>query len=494
MTRTYRSITAVTRILVRIFFRDVEVTGEEHVPKTGGGIVVAGHPNGLVDPILILSFFPRPIVFGARHGLFRWPVLGWIMRQIGTVPLYRAVDTTGAEGEQGRRAGNKKSLDALAGAIAGGSFTALFPEGVSHDEPHPLEIRTGAVRLFYSALAQTPKDAPPPAIIPVGLHYDQKHVFRSDALVAFHPPLRLDPTLIAPALPNEPQEERRARNESLTREIEQVLHEVVYAVDSWELDRLLHRARKLVRAERAHRVGSTLLEADVAERVLGFARVWTGYRKRALTHPKEMNKLIERLASYDRDLSALRLEDHELDETLKSDKPWHPIALGLHALFVFFLMPPLLLFGVAVNALTALALLALAKYTAKLNKDEATIKLLVGSVAFPVTWLVAAILVGWADTNLHEVYPQIPEAPLVAGVATFIFAAVGGALAVRYRTLARETLRALQVRLTRARRAATIERLRAERSAIYDAVVQLSEDLQLPGAVAADGRIVESHD
>ncbi len=110
MTLTYRSITAMTRVLVRIFLREVEVTGEKHVPETGGGVVVAGHPNGLVDPILILSYFPRPIVFGARHGLFRWPLLGWIMRQFGTVPPYRAVDTTGAQSNQNRRAGNKKAL------------------------------------------------------------------------------------------------------------------------------------------------------------------------------------------------------------------------------------------------------------------------------------------------------------------------------------------------------------------------------------------------
>ncbi len=249
-----------------------------------------------------------------------------------------------------------------------------------------------------------------------------------------------------------------------------------------------------MRAFGAHRAGSMLSEADVAERVLGFARVWSGYRERALSHPEEMDRLIERMEKYDRDLRALHLEDHELDEKLKSDKPWRPFVLGLHALFVYFLMPPLLIFGIAINALTALGLLAVTKYTAKLNKDEATIKLLVGAVAFPITWLVAAILAGWAQTNLHEAYPYIPEAPLAAGVATFIFAAVGGALAVRYRSLARETWRALQVRFTRARRSATIERLRAERSAIYEAVAQLAEDLQLPGSVAADGRIVESND
>lgn len=89
--RPHRAITAV-RLLLRAFFRRIEVSGSENVPKTGGGIVIAWHPNGLVDPALILASFPRRIVFGARHGLFRVPGLGALMRSLGTVPIYRAED------------------------------------------------------------------------------------------------------------------------------------------------------------------------------------------------------------------------------------------------------------------------------------------------------------------------------------------------------------------------------------------------------------------
>ena len=73
-------------------------------------------------------------MFGARHGLFRVPILGWLMRNTGTVPIYRVVDAKNGATDV-RRYANAQSIDALAADVAGGSFSALFPEGVSHDAP-----------------------------------------------------------------------------------------------------------------------------------------------------------------------------------------------------------------------------------------------------------------------------------------------------------------------------------------------------------------------
>ena len=65
---------------------------------------------------MILAKFPGRLVFGARHGLFRWPLLGWLMRSIGTVPIYRAIDAPADE--ERRRNANRNSLAALARRIA----------------------------------------------------------------------------------------------------------------------------------------------------------------------------------------------------------------------------------------------------------------------------------------------------------------------------------------------------------------------------------------
>ena len=126
MAITTSSAVRLVRFLVGMFFRRVMVAGTEHVPETGGGILIAWHPNGLVDPALIVSTFPRRVVFGARHGLFKWPIVGQVMRALGTVPIYRAVDLKNAD-DTTRRQANRKSLDALAQAVCNGGFAALGP-------------------------------------------------------------------------------------------------------------------------------------------------------------------------------------------------------------------------------------------------------------------------------------------------------------------------------------------------------------------------------
>ena len=47
---------------------------------------------------------------------------------------------------------NRQAIDALAQAIADGGCSALFPEGTSHDDPHPAVIKSGAAYLYYRAV------------------------------------------------------------------------------------------------------------------------------------------------------------------------------------------------------------------------------------------------------------------------------------------------------------------------------------------------------
>ena len=169
------------RFLVDRFFHQVEVVGTEHVPAEGGGVLVSWHPNGLMDPALVLARFPRRVIFGARHGLFKVPLLGGLMRRIGTVPIYRGQDASAGDGAT-RRAANRQSLDALAAEVLSGSFSCLFPEGDSHDAPHLLALKTGAARFYYRARELQDPQSRPPVIIPVGLHYDAKRLFGSNAL------------------------------------------------------------------------------------------------------------------------------------------------------------------------------------------------------------------------------------------------------------------------------------------------------------------------
>ncbi len=485
--RSYRLVVGFMRLLVRAFFRRVVVTGIEQVPKHGGGIVVSWHPNGLIDPGLVLTQMPRQVVFGARHGIFRWPVLGQLMRQIGTVPIYRRVDLPKlSKAERGDE--NARSLDALSSAVAQGSFAALFPEGVSHDAPHLMELKTGAARLFYRALSMQSEDQQPAIILPVGLHYDQKDLFRSSALVSFHPPIELSGKLAYD--PDLDDEQAREQARTLTAEIERVLQDVVLATDSWPLHQLMHRARKLVRAERAKRAGALPPPSTLGERVLGFARIRAGYNALVNERPAEVEALLRRMENYDEDLSALGLRSADLDRSPRLVAPWLAALLLLQVLTVFFVLPPLMVVGWVVNGPAALLLLLVSWAASKRRKDEATIKVLVGALLFPLSWIGAGIGATYAHTPLHAAFPSIPDTPILAGLMVSLLAAAGGAAAVRYLRVARETARAVRVRLTRQLRRRAIERLRTERADLHDALIDFVEGVELPGAVASDGRVV----
>jgi len=484
---TTRGAVRIVRFLVGLFFRRVEVAGAGLVPKAGGGILVAWHPNGLVDPALIISTFPRRVVFGARHGLFKWPIVGQVMRALGTVPIYRAVDLAGAD-DEARRNANRRSLDALAKAVCEGRFAALFPEGVSHDEPFPQELKTGAARLYFRAKQLAGSESEQPVIIPVGLHYDDKTSFRSGALVEYHPALVLPPDLDAP-IAEDDDETLRERSAELTARLEPVLQEVTHATETWELNRLMGRVRSLMRAERAKRAGADLKAPDMAERALGMARVWKAYQERSKSDPDAVARLLERVAAYDEALKEVKLEDDDLDKPPPIESKWLPVILAVQAAVVFLVFPPVLVLGSLINAGPYLLTNLASRLAARQYKDAATIKLLAGMVLFPTTWLVAALLVGLGQLQLHESFAGVPRAPWAAGLTTFAIGAFGGALALVYLELVQRTWTSIKIRAKRRWGSTIIDRLSRERAELFDALSEISEGLELPGRVRDDGRI-----
>ena len=75
----------------------------------------------------------------------------------------------------------------------------------------------------------------------------------------------------------------------------------------------------------------------------------------------------------------------------------------------------------------------------------------------------------------------------MTGLIAFCLSALGAYVALNYQRYARQTLRSINLRLTRFRRKRTLVRLRKERAELYDAFVELGRGLDLPGTLAPDG-------
>src|SRR5256885_35362 len=147
-----RVITVVLRFALRVFFRRVEVVGRERVPRRGACLFVLNHPNGLVDPAFLLCFAPRPVSFLAKSPLFRMPVVGFLVRALDSIPVYRKQD----EGADTSR--NRETFERAAELLRRGGTIAICPEGASHSEPYLLPLKTGAARIALGAASVKAQD------------------------------------------------------------------------------------------------------------------------------------------------------------------------------------------------------------------------------------------------------------------------------------------------------------------------------------------------
>src|SRR5437762_6428977 len=166
---------SLLRMLIRIFFRRIEVTGVERVPLEGPVIFVLNHPNGLIDPAFLLCLAPRRVSFLAKAPLFRMPIIGSIVRAVEAIPVHRRQDA-GADLRK-----NAETFEAAQAVLVKGGTIAIFPEGTSHSDPKLRPLKTGTARIALGAAAGLPADLAL-EIVPAGLHYRAKQTFRSAAL------------------------------------------------------------------------------------------------------------------------------------------------------------------------------------------------------------------------------------------------------------------------------------------------------------------------
>ena len=118
----------------------LEMTGTEHLPKSGPFVLSPNHYSN-IDPLIMawavwkLGRAPR---FLAKASLFRLPVVGFALRRSGQIPVERAGTQRGSQPISAA----EKLVEKEQGVI-------VYPEGTLTRDPDlwPMRGKTGAVRL-----------------------------------------------------------------------------------------------------------------------------------------------------------------------------------------------------------------------------------------------------------------------------------------------------------------------------------------------------------
>jgi glycerol-3-phosphate O-acyltransferase/dihydroxyacetone phosphate acyltransferase len=440
---TRRIIVAILRFAMRVYFRRVEVIGVEHVPRKSPVIFVLNHPNALVDPAFLLSLAPRRVSFLAKSPLFRMPVLGYFVRAMDSLPVYRRQD----EGEDVSK--NREMFVAARKLLARGGTIGICPEGVSHDEPRLRPIKTGAARIALGAVSTG--EVADLKIIPAGLYYTSKTKFRSAVLLYFGNPIEVAAIEMDPD-GNPP----RAAVKELSTRIECALREVMLDAEHEEALQTIRRAERIFSSEVAEEKSESLAEElQLQQR---FVKAYRVLRERA---PERLRRLEVRMSLFEEELTQAGVDPDDLSP------PKSMLDVFTHLISRVFLFI-LLIIPATLGALVHYPAYRLGGYLAtRFSRDDddvvSTVKIISAMLLFPLTWLVVAAagykLEGWTLALVALIL--IPSA---------------GYLAIRFFEgfdNFRGGLRALNFFLMRRR---FFVRLLAERKAIRSEILALGED------------------
>lgn len=367
---------AFVRLVLGVFFRQVEVTGLDRVPAGTACIFVGNHGNSLIDPALALGWLPKGIRFLAKSTLWRHPLVGPFVRLAGAVPVYRqqdrGVDTT-----------KNREMFARCWEILGteGSI-ALFPEGLSHSEPRLQPLKTGAARIALGTLGRTP--GLELSIIPFGLHFEARTRFRSAALIEIGAPVDARGYLTSEA------EDDQEAVRQLTDTLQKALGRVTIDYDSWEEAHLIRRAATLYSRDE-------VVAASGLAGKLSFQRAFAqAYGEIKNLYPNETQEVRGALREYDRRLRVAGLTDRQVAASYPRQLV---VRFVLRHLLDLLILLPVGTLGALVNWLPYRIPAWVVGFLPLDDDLKATYKLMTSIVLFPIVWLglcrLAFIHWGW---------------------------------------------------------------------------------------------------
>jgi glycerol-3-phosphate O-acyltransferase/dihydroxyacetone phosphate acyltransferase len=363
----------ISEVAVRSYYR-VSVAGAR-LPTAGPVLIVANHNNALVDPALVAAVSPRNVRFLAKAPLVTHPIIGWLVRGVGSVPVYRQQDDPTLVSQ------NLDSFRDVHRVLAGGDVVGIFPEGISHTASRLAPLKTGAARIAIGAATQLGHSFP---IVAMGLVFRDRDTFRSEAHVIVAEPFAWD-DLVGDI-------ENRTAVRELTARIERAMRTVSLNLEAWEDEPLVRTAEAVWRAEFHGDLNPAATLARLRVTTEALARLRTG-------NAQEWQRTASHLRAHGHTLAQLGLTPDSLraDVTLTAALRWLGARLPLLPLL------PISLAGALFFWIPKRLTTALAAWVARREQDESivTYRILGGAIIFPLWAFVSSGVIGsrWGWTT-----------------------------------------------------------------------------------------------
>lgn len=178
----YHALKLIIGLGIRLYYREIRVKNREQLDSKGPKIIIANHPNTLMDAWMIGHICNERIYYMAKGTFFNSRFKRWLLTGLGMIPINRQTDS------KTKGVSNEDSFEACYRILEEGKTLVIFPEGNSYKERLLRKLKSGTARIALEAEKRNNCELGL-KVIPVGLVYIQPEKFRSDVLANIGAPI-----------------------------------------------------------------------------------------------------------------------------------------------------------------------------------------------------------------------------------------------------------------------------------------------------------------
>lgn len=383
------------------YYKELKIRNREILNEEGPRIIIANHPNTMIDAWLIGYFSKEHVYFLAKGTFFNSRLKRIILKSLKLIPINRSVE------EKLESISNKDSFEACYQVLEEGKKLVIFPEGNSLLERRLRQLKTGTARIALEAERRNDGKLGL-KVIPVGLIYLRPEKFRSSVLVkvgeGIHPVEYLDDYKDNPT--------KAARE--LTAEFRSILEMEVIATDGDDLEKLVEdlylelQSRYRERKSQGIEAQMQLLQS-IRDRVEDLVR----------ENPDKLELIHNRLLSIRWKVDQLNIKSDFLDRRIRIGMMVRQLLLSSLYLIIGF---PAFLFGFIHNGipykLTDYLMPALVKHI----EYYAPVAILLGLVLYPLNyWMFIELSGTYFDFSLLQNFLYFASMPISGLFAYYFF-------------------------------------------------------------------------
>lgn len=361
----YRALKFIIGIGMRLYYREIRVKHQERLQHDGPKIILANHPNTLMDAWMVGHVYSEQIFYMAKATFFNTRFKMWLLKSLGMIPINRATES------KTRNVSNTDSFEACYKLLEEGKSLVIFPEGNSYNERQLRDLKSGAARIALEAERRNGGKLNI-RIIPIGLVYAEPEKFRSSVLINVGE--QIDPRPYVNDFENDSLKTARI----LTDRFKGAMVDLLVGAHTAEYDELANYISKILSSDY---IPSE--EKGVEKDVQRLKQIFQGIHRLQITDPDGLNRVRDLTNKIDFQLNSMEIKSDFLDRKFKP-------RMFVRQLFfstIFLLLGlPFYLFGILHNFMQYFLIDQLLMRVVKEREYYAAIAVLLSIVVYPLTY------------------------------------------------------------------------------------------------------------